>query len=101
MLGGAGEAEPLRLALNPPTVILIAGLQGSGKTTMSAKIALRLARGERQRVLMASLDVRRPAAMEQLAILAVEAALHPLPTPPSPPPAPTTPPAPPPPPPGP
>jgi signal recognition particle subunit SRP54 len=79
MLGGAGEAEPLRLALNPPTVILIAGLQGSGKTTMSAKIALRLARTERQRVLMASLDVRRPAAMEQLAILGVEAGVDTLP----------------------
>ncbi len=79
MLGGAGEAEPLRLALNPPTVILIAGLQGSGKTTMSAKIALRLARTERQRVLMASLDVRRPAAMEQLAILGREAGVDTLP----------------------
>ena len=79
MLGGAGEAEPLRLALNPPTVILIAGLQGSGKTTMSAKIALRLSRTERQRVLMASLDVRRPAAMEQLAILGVEAGVDTLP----------------------
>ncbi len=78
MLGGAGEAEPLRLALNPPTVILIAGLQGSGKTTMSAKIALRLARTERQRVLMASLDVRRPAAMEQLAILGREAGVDTL-----------------------
>jgi len=79
MLGGAGEAEPLRLALNPPTVILIAGLQGSGKTTMSAKIALRLSRAERQRVLMASLDVRRPAAMEQLAILGREAGVDTLP----------------------
>src|SRR5258708_22449454 len=79
MLGGAGEAEPLRLALNPPTVILIAGLQGAGKTTMSARIARRRAGGERQRVLMASLDVRRPAAMEQLAILGVEAGVDTLP----------------------
>jgi signal recognition particle subunit SRP54 len=79
MLGGEGQAEPLRLALNPPTVILMAGLQGSGKTTMSAKIALRLSRVERQRVLMASLDVRRPAAMEQLAILGVEAGVDTLP----------------------
>jgi len=79
MLGGEGEAEPLRLALNPPTVILMAGLQGSGKTTMSAKIALRLSRMERQRVLMASLDVRRPAAMEQLAILGKEAGVDTLP----------------------
>src|SRR5665213_1674846 len=78
MLGGGGEAEPLRLALNPPTVILIAGLQGSGKTTMSAKLALRLAKVERQRVIMASLDVRRPAAMEQLAILGKEAGVDTL-----------------------
>jgi signal recognition particle subunit SRP54 len=79
MLGGEGEPEPLRLALNPPTVILIAGLQGSGKTTMSAKIALRLSKVERQKVLMASLDVRRPAAMEQLAILGKEAGVETLP----------------------
>ena len=78
MLGG-DEAEPLRLALNPPTVILMAGLQGSGKTTMSAKIALRLSKMERQKVLMASLDVRRPAAMEQLAILGKEAGVDTLP----------------------
>src|SRR4030088_3014288 len=43
MLGGE-EPEPLRLALNPPTVILMAGLQGSGKTTMTGKLALRLVR---------------------------------------------------------
>jgi signal recognition particle subunit SRP54 len=79
MLGGDAEAEPLRLALNPPTVILMAGLQGSGKTTMSAKIALRLSRIERKRVIMASLDVRRPAAMEQLAILGKEAGVDTLP----------------------
>jgi signal recognition particle subunit SRP54 len=78
MLGG-DEAEPLRLSLNPPTVILMAGLQGSGKTTMSAKIALRLSKMERQKVLMASLDVRRPAAMEQLAILGKEAGVDTLP----------------------
>ena len=79
MLGGEADAEPLRLALNPPTVILMAGLQGSGKTTMSAKIALRLTRTERKRVMMASLDVRRPAAMEQLAILGKEAGVDTLP----------------------
>jgi signal recognition particle subunit SRP54 len=76
---GEGEAEPLRLALNPPTVILMAGLQGSGKTTMSAKLALRLSKVERKRVIMASLDVRRPAAMEQLAILGKEAGVDTLP----------------------
>ena len=53
MLGGEAGAEPLKLALNPPTVILMAGLQGSGKTTMSAKLALRLSKAERQKVLMA------------------------------------------------
>jgi signal recognition particle subunit SRP54 len=79
MLGGEGEAEPLRLALNPPTVILVAGLQGSGKTTLCGKLALRLTRTERKRVIMASLDVRRPAAMEQLAILGKEAGADTLP----------------------
>ncbi|MEO8813400.1 MAG: signal recognition particle protein [Caulobacteraceae bacterium] len=78
MLGG-DEAEPLRLALNPPTVILVAGLQGSGKTTFSAKLALRLFKTERKRVMMASLDVRRPAAMEQLAVLGREAGVDTLP----------------------
>jgi signal recognition particle subunit SRP54 len=78
MLGGA-DTQPLRLALNPPTVLMVAGLQGSGKTTLSAKIALRLSRTERKRVLMASLDVRRPAAMEQLAILGKEAGVDTLP----------------------
>ncbi|HEY1926475.1 MAG TPA: signal recognition particle protein [Caulobacteraceae bacterium] len=79
MLGGEAGAEPLKLALNPPTVILMAGLQGSGKTTMSAKLALRLSKTERQKVLMASLDVRRPAAMEQLAVLGKEAGVETLP----------------------
>ena len=78
MLGGE-EPQGLRLALNPPTVMLMAGLQGSGKTTMSAKLALRLSRTERRKVLLASLDVRRPAAMEQLAILAREAGVESLP----------------------
>jgi signal recognition particle subunit SRP54 len=78
MLGG-DLSEPLKLALNPPTVILMAGLQGSGKTTMSAKLALRLSKLERRKVLMASLDVRRPAAMEQLAVLGKEAGVETLP----------------------
>ncbi|HUO11899.1 MAG TPA: signal recognition particle protein [Caulobacteraceae bacterium] len=78
MLGGE-EPEPLRLALNPPTVILVAGLQGSGKTTMTGKLALRLAKTERKKVLVASLDTRRPAAMEQLAILAKQAEVDSLP----------------------
>jgi len=78
MLGGE-TPEGLRLALNPPTVILVAGLQGSGKTTMTGKLALRLARVERKKVLVASLDTRRPAAMEQLAILAGQAGVDSLP----------------------
>jgi signal recognition particle subunit SRP54 len=78
MLGGE-TAEPIRLTLNPPTVIMMAGLQGSGKTTLSAKIALRLLKTERKRVIMASLDVRRPAAMEQLAVLGREAGVETLP----------------------
>src|ERR1700761_3277085 len=78
MLGGE-EPEPLHLALNPPTVILMAGLQGSGKTTMTGKLALRLAKLERKKVLVASLDTRRPAAMEQLAILAKQAEVESLP----------------------
>ncbi|HRD45494.1 MAG TPA: signal recognition particle receptor subunit alpha, partial [Caulobacter sp.] len=68
MLGG-DEAEGLKLALNPPSIILMAGLQGSGKTTTAAKLALRLSKMDRKKVLMASLDTRRPAAMEQLATL--------------------------------
>ncbi len=54
---------------NPPQAILMVGLQGSGKTTTSAKIAKRLAEREKKRVLMASLDVYRPAAQQQLQVL--------------------------------
>ncbi|MES2033853.1 MAG: signal recognition particle protein [Pseudomonadota bacterium] len=78
MLGGE-EAEGLKLALNPPSVILMAGLQGSGKTTMTAKLALRLTKVDRQKVLIASLDTRRPAAMEQLAILGKQVGVDTLP----------------------
>ncbi len=68
-LGGDKPPEPLRVEGEPPNVIMMAGLQGSGKTTTSAKIALRLTKTDKRRVLMASLDTRRPAAMEQLATL--------------------------------
>ena len=78
MLGGEGEPEGLNLSLNPPTVILMAGLQGSGKTTTAGKLALRLQK-ERKKVLLASLDTRRPAAMEQLAMLATQAGVDSLP----------------------
>jgi signal recognition particle subunit SRP54 len=69
MLGGDGPPETLRVAGEPPNIIMMAGLQGSGKTTTSAKIALRLTKTDKKRVLMASLDTRRPAAMEQLTTL--------------------------------
>ncbi len=70
--GGAGDEAkeaPLNLIAVPPVPILMVGLQGSGKTTTTAKIALRLKAKEKKRVLMASLDVRRPAAQEQLKVL--------------------------------
>ena len=69
LLGGEEIDTSLRVD-NPPAVIMMAGLQGSGKTTTTAKIAMRLAKRDKKKVLLASLDTRRPAAMEQLAILA-------------------------------
>jgi signal recognition particle subunit SRP54 len=69
MLGGDAPAEGLRIHGEPPNVIMMAGLQGSGKTTTTAKLAVRLTKTDKRRVLMASLDVRRPAAMEQLSTL--------------------------------
>jgi signal recognition particle subunit SRP54 len=63
------ETAELNLNVNPPAVIMMVGLQGSGKTTTTAKLAKRLAERDRKRVLMASLDVARPAAQEQLAVL--------------------------------
>jgi signal recognition particle subunit SRP54 len=78
MLGGEG-AVGLNTATNPPTVIMMAGLQGSGKTTTAAKLALRIVKTERRKVLMASLDTRRPAAMEQLATLGKQAGVETLP----------------------
>jgi signal recognition particle subunit SRP54 len=76
-LGGASAA--LDLNAPAPIVILLVGLQGSGKTTTTAKIALRLKQRERKRVLMASLDTRRPAAQEQLAVLGRQAEVATLP----------------------
>src|SRR5580698_4468360 len=72
-------AEPLDLNVTPPTVIMMLGLQGSGKTTTSAKLAKRLADTERKKVLLASLDVQRPAAQEQLATLAGQIGVASLP----------------------
>src|SRR4029453_16914123 len=59
------ETAELNLDVTPPAVIMMVGLQGSGKTTTTAKLAKRLSERERKRVLMASLDVARPAAPEQ------------------------------------
>lgn len=61
--------EPLNLNVTPPAVIMMLGLQGSGKTTTSAKLAKFLTDTNNKKVLLASLDVQRPAAQEQLAIL--------------------------------
>ncbi|HOV04257.1 MAG TPA: signal recognition particle receptor subunit alpha, partial [Kaistiaceae bacterium] len=66
-LGAA--AEPIDLAAVPPVPIMMVGLQGSGKTTTTAKIARRLTERGKRKVLMASLDTRRPAAQEQLKVL--------------------------------
>ncbi len=67
--GASGADSGLDLNAPAPVAILLVGLQGSGKTTTAAKIALRLKNRERKKVLMASLDVQRPAAQEQLAQL--------------------------------
>ena len=64
-----GERVPMTYAPSPPTVIVLAGLQGSGKTTTAGKLALYVRR-EGHRPLLVSTDVRRPAAMEQLEVLA-------------------------------
>jgi signal recognition particle subunit SRP54 len=72
-LGGTSSA--LTVASNPPTIILMVGLQGSGKTTTSGKIGVRLSQGGRKKVLLASLDTSRPAAQQQLEVLARQAGL--------------------------
>ena len=75
-----GGAAPLNLATTPPAVILLAGLQGSGKTTTAAKLARLLRDDSRKKVLLVSCDVYRPAAMEQLATLAKELGVDCFPT---------------------
>ncbi len=77
MLGASSEG--IDLAAAPPVAVMMVGLQGSGKTTTTAKLGKRLASQDRRKVLMASLDVRRPAAQEQLAILGAQAELATLP----------------------
>ena len=77
MLGA--EAADLELDVTPPAVVMLVGLQGSGKTTTTAKIAKRLTEKGRKKVMMASLDVNRPAAQEQLATLGTQASVATLP----------------------
>ena len=73
------DASELRIDVNPPAVVMMVGLQGSGKTTTTAKLAKRLTEKERKKELMASLDVARPAAQEQLAVLGRQANVETLP----------------------
>jgi signal recognition particle subunit SRP54 len=79
VLEGTSEKSNVLKIDNPPATILMVGLQGSGKTTTSAKLALRLQSKEKKKVLMASLDTRRPAAMEQLEILGKNNSIDTLP----------------------
>ncbi len=73
------SAQPIDLNAPAPVPIMMVGLQGSGKTTTTAKIARRLADQQKRKVLMASLDTRRPAAMEQLAVLGQQVGVDTLP----------------------
>src|SRR5262249_52969525 len=68
LMGGANAS--LDLATQPPAVVLLAGLQGSGKTTSAGKLARLLANTTKKKVLLVSTDIYRPAAIEQLATLA-------------------------------
>ncbi|WP_321344234.1 signal recognition particle protein [Breoghania sp.] len=77
MLGA--ESAPIDLNAPAPVAIMMVGLQGSGKTTTSGKIALRLTNREKRKVLMASLDTRRPAAQEQLKVLGEQNGIDTLP----------------------
>ncbi|MEY4574759.1 MAG: signal recognition particle protein, partial [Pseudomonadota bacterium] len=77
MLGA--EQSDLDLAVAPPAIIMMVGLQGSGKTTTTAKIAKMLKAKQGKKVLMASLDVNRPAAQEQLATLGTQTEIATLP----------------------
>lgn len=76
MLGA--ESESLNLAATPPAVVMMIGLQGSGKTTSTGKIAHRLNTKENKKILLASLDIYRPAAQEQLATLGKQARIDTL-----------------------
>ena len=73
------SAQPIDLNAAPPVAIMMVGLQGSGKTTTTAKLAKRLSETLKRKTLMASLDTRRPAAMEQLAVLGQQVGIDTLP----------------------
>ena len=73
------DSQQIDLNAPAPIAIMMVGLQGSGKTTTTAKLARRLTERDRKKVLMASLDVRRPAAMEQLAVLGRDLSIETLP----------------------
>ncbi len=73
------DTQPIDLDAPAPVAIMMVGLQGAGKTTTTAKIARRLADRMKKRVLMASLDVKRPAAQEQLAVLGKQVGVDTLP----------------------
>jgi signal recognition particle subunit SRP54 len=73
------DAQPIDLNAPAPVVIMMVGLQGSGKTTTTAKIAKRLTDVQKRKVLMASLDTSRPAAQEQLAVLGRQVSVETLP----------------------
>jgi signal recognition particle subunit SRP54 len=73
------QPEPIDLGATPPVAIMLVGLQGSGKTTTAAKLARRIEAREKKRVLMASLDTRRPAAQEQLRVLGEQTGVATLP----------------------
>src|SRR5262249_59798196 len=73
------SADPIDLNAPAPVPIMMVGLQGSGKTTTTAKLAKRLNDTAKRKVLMASLDTRRPAAMEQLAVLGTQVGIDTLP----------------------
>ena len=75
---GGGKSE-INLAVSPPAAIMMVGLQGSGKTTSTAKVAVHLRNQFRKKPLMASLDVRRPAAQKQLEVLGLGADIATLP----------------------
>lgn len=75
-----GTSEPLNLRAQPPVVILMAGLQGSGKTTTTAKLARRLKEDEKKNVVVVSCDVYRPAAIEQLRIVATSVGVEVFPS---------------------